>query len=344
VDTGAETSPASDSPTGSPSGDTSPSPEPTPDPGLYLGGNTFFDAQGNPTFNPDDPDCAAYVVLEPAITTETTINVTLVIEAGDLAVADEPVASNTRFREVVDNVKLTGSTADDFTVEDLLNKVNGKDGLGIEIEQTALGPYLTSITYGGNTWERGQYYFDGWVFRVNDQFPVKNLDDYPDSEYYEGTGIAQTYLEDGDIVHFFYDYPTDFAGNVGNLAANYVRAVKKSYSSGTLTVGLEIHDTYITPDTIMQMRVNNYESLAGFDEEPITVRLLDEKGGDVSGVTMSYDSETGTAVFTGGNITAGTYIVETDAVLRVISGTDYDSELNKAFFEFTGAYSKISTP
>jgi hypothetical protein len=162
-----------------------------------------------------------------------------------------------------------------------------------------------------------------------------------------GTLINETYLSDGDVVHFFYDYPGDFIyeQSIKDLAAEYVRAVNPVYSNGTLTVQLQIHDTYITQEEEPkddQMQVNNYYDLAGFDEEPITGRLLDQDGAD-TGATMTYDAVTGSAVFTGVSITAGeTYIVVTDSVLRHIDDPDWADAINDAYFYLTGAYSKVA--
>jgi hypothetical protein len=354
TDTGTPTSSDTPSDTGSPGMD-DPEPTPTPEPpspGSYLGGNTF-----DPEFDPEDPLCAAYVVptLPP---TTASIEVTLVIEAGDV-IENDLVVPETAFR-LHFPVTLPGDVEGN-KVEDLLNTVNGTNGLTFGI--TTVGAhepaFLNTVTYanpipakGTHTWGPRDYEYDGWVFRVDDKFPIKPLsNEFPD--LYVGTLINETYLDDGDIVHLFFDYPTEFVddSDIGDLAAWYVRTdpYNIDYDSGshTLTVPLQMHNTYLQqaiPVENTQMQVNNYNDLAGFDEYPMTGRLLDLDGIAIPGVTMTYDVETGSAIFTGANITPGeTYIVDTEAVLRPIDG-DWQENINDAYFYLTGAYSKIAVP
>jgi hypothetical protein len=298
-------------------------------------------------------------MVEPEEPLPASINVTLVIEAGDQTVQYEDVVPNTRFREVV-QVSWDASSADDFTVAKMLIEANGDHGLNFNLPDPptpANFSYLSSVTYGSppndHTWASGQWGYDGWVFRVDDKFPVTPLDGYEDT-YYEGTAINQTYLKDGDIVHFFYDFPATFSAELDHIEADYVRAdsEKVDYDSGshTLTVPLQFHYSYIAPGddpkhSDDEMQVWNYNDLEDFDEYPIIGRLLDLGGIAVPGVTMTFDIVSGSAIFIGANITPGeTYIVETDNVLRPIDDEEWHDFINDAYFYLTGAYSKITVP
>jgi hypothetical protein len=368
TDTGTPTSSDTPSDTGSPTGNDDPEPTPTPGPGDYLGGDTF-----DPEFDPSDPLCAAYEVPTSPPTT-ASMEVTLVIEAGDLAVQYGDVIPNTRFRKVVNNVTLDENTDGGYTVLGLLNEVDGSNGLSFDItgndDPGAHWPaFLNSVTYadpqkGTNTWAPGQWGYDGWVFRVSDReddykdkFPVKELvkESVPYPGYYEGTLIDETYLYDGDIVHFFYDFPATFSSGLGHIEANYVRAdfdnVDYDPASHTLTVPLQFNYSYIVPGDAPdhsddQMCVWNYGTMAYVSDEPITGRLLDLDGVEVPGGEMTnFDIEEGTAVFAGAVLTPGTeYIVETDNVPRYIDDEEWHDAINDAYFYFTGAYSRITVP
>jgi hypothetical protein len=349
TDTGTGTPTSSDTPsdTGSPTASDDPEPTPTPpDSGSYLGGSTFFDSECESVFppvDPNDPLCAAYIVDDPNVTTETTINVTLVIEAGD-AVVDEEAIGGTAFREIVNNITLSGSSEEDFRVDKLLVAADGDQGLDFHIPSVGDFSYLGSVTHTdedgvSTTWTAGQWGYDGWVFRVNDKFPVRTLGGYDDT-YYEGTAINQTPLDDGDIVHFFYDYPGIFMyeSSTGDLAAEYLKIIKKDYSDNVLTIQLLIHDTFISPSQDMQMQVNNYVALTGMS---VNVRLLNSlTGAEVR--TVESDEDTGDVKFTG--LESGEYIIATDPVLHDIDDILWKESINDAYFDLTGAYSKIIIP
>lgn len=288
-----------------------------PDPGEYLAGDAIPP-------DPDNPQCSTYTVMTPA--TETSINVTFVIEAGNVIFEDEGA-----FR--VETPVTLSNTSGLYTIYDLLNSP-ALSAFDFTLEQNSvtLHWYLTAVTYSGSTWERGQLGFDGWAFRVNDLFPVKLLDGYIDT-YYEGTAIDQTYLSEGDTIHLFYDFPSDYSPTSGNFAANYVRGIFRSLTSDGLTVRLQSHMTYIDPITY-QMSVWNYNVGVGAG---ISADLYDKYGSFIaSGVTNLDGQVTFSGTFTSGE----TYIVK--------SGSTYHSGFGPiddgVYFDLTGAYSKILIP
>jgi hypothetical protein len=151
---------------------------------------------------------------------------------------------------------------------------------------------------------------------------------------YEGTGILQTPLADGDIVHFFFDFPSTLFGD--NYAANYVRGVFESYTSSDLTVLLQGHTTFIQPPDPHIMDIYNYVNL-DLDPNEITARLYQADGvtfiaeGKVSGDEATFPGR--------GLVPGSTYILKTTPTYH-----EYDGDIDDAFFDLTGAYSEITIP
>jgi hypothetical protein len=329
---GTETPASSDAPSDSqPIAD---DPAPTPPPGAALSGSAI----PPPPDNPDNDNCSTiFVPPTPApdpLPILDDINVTLVIEAGDMAESGEDVAEGTNFREIVSVTLHSGEPKAYFSVLDLLETAEGKKDLSFDIVPSALGPYLDGVTHDGTTWTSDQYGFDGWVFRVNDKFSVRSLTGY--SGYYEGTSMEQTPLENGDIVHLFYDFPSEVSAAVGNVAANYVRGVyNQSLSTTTsLVVQLQGHNTYIAPSTYV-FYVNNYANLTDG-----VVAELYAVGGTTPIATATSDSN-GIVTFSGSFAAGEKYIVQTESVLRPVTSGAWANRINDAYFELTGSYSKI---
>lgn len=300
--------------------------------GQYLEGNAIPP-------NPSNPLSATYEVAQPEEAEEITV--TLVVEAGDVVEWYE-VNPGSSFRYEHTFTLGDGSTLDTYTVTDLLYAANLAGPLSFyDILGTSLTPitsstdYIAAIEYGGDTWEYGQWGLDGWVFRVNDQFPVKETDD---ELGYEGTSILQTYLKDGDVVHFFYDFPGIFTGSIGDVSANYVRGVYVNDTGSSLTVQLQGHKTFISQSTWI-MSISNYIDL----EDGIEAYLYEEDGTTPVG-TAKISSSTGQVTFTGTFMPGETYVLKTEAVLHEITDPSWEDYASNAYFELTGAYSLIEIP
>jgi hypothetical protein len=290
--------------------------------GQYLAGDAI-----PPTL---DANCSSYLVTEPAASTE--IDVTFVIEAGD-AVVNIAVQPNTRFRKEIITT-LSSTAAKVFTVTDLLGIIDHTNGLTFTYQPS----YLSAVNYNdgstpnGTTWEAGQWGLDGWVFRVNDKFPVQVT---ADGLGYEGAAIDETPIKDGDIVHFFYDYPSIVTSSIGDVAANYVRGILESYTATKLTAQLQGHKTFIDQRNNFIFNVFNYVNLT----DVVTATLYGADGTTLVSVGISIGS--GEVEFTGNFAPGQTYILKTDSVLRQVTGT-WARRINDAYFIDTGAYSKIT--
>jgi hypothetical protein len=282
------------------------------------------------------PDCSTYLVGEP---TTDEISVTLVIEAGNAFNSSGLPVLGTALRKELP-VTLTGNNAK--TVTSVLVALNQTNGLTFyqsgNTQINSSSNYLGKVTMSGDysaTWTAGTLFgFDGWVFRVNDKYPVQLTSD---GLGYEGTSILQTPVYDGDVVHFFYDYPSDYPYEDVNIAANYVRAVHKSFNSTThtLEVQLQGHRTYIDPSSYI-MYVYNYVNLGS----GLVANLYKEDGTLVQRRQPS--SFDGVVTFTDNNdlLSGGTYIVHTVPEYEYNEDWDIDATL----FTLTGSYSVITLP
>jgi hypothetical protein len=269
-------------------------------------------------------DCSTYDI-NPTPAPATSANVSFVIEAGNIV-----FGGGSAFRVEIPSVPLISTAAQLFTVTDLLFELNKPAyvSYGLQFNEngqpvTQKSTYVDEVIYNKSSWEAGQLGFDGWVFRVNDKFPV-----YQSGTDWIGASIFETNIKDGDIIHFFYDFPSDFSSTSGSFAANYVRALNFASTSTSLTVQLQGHTTYINPSSY-DMYVDNYVNLQG----GITVTVVDSSGATLTGTS----DINGRVTFTG-TFTSGSYIVETNSVLYTGGSPTF---ANNVYFVLTGAYSKI---
>jgi hypothetical protein len=318
-------------------------------PSSAMAANTGQFLEGNAIPPTTSPDCSTYEVVSGEISTGS-ITVTLVIEAGNSNAANGNVEQGTAFRREI--TKTIGADGSQNTVKSLLMAVNGEDDLFFP-NLTASTDYLDVVEIDGGynaTWEEGTWGLDGWVFRVNDKFPVQFFTDEQGQTGWRGTEIHDTPLYDGNVVHFFYDFPSNFFGGnppSGDLAANYVRAVYKGFvpsDDKKLTVQLQGHKTYILqnyPDYIMS--VYNYEDLGS----GVIASLYKKENGVLTLVQGGQPSwADGTVTFSGNVALAsgGTYVVKTVPTYYYTTNTTWDDRVNTAYFILTGAYSEITIP
>ena len=192
--------------------------------------------------------------------------------------------------------------------------------------------YVKGVEYNSKTWTAGQRGYDGWEFRVNDKFPV-----FPNGTEWTGASILQTYLKNGDTVHFFYDLPADVTRAVGVLAANYVRGIRLASNASSLTVQLQGHTVYIGPQpTDPPMYADNYKNV----QAGVTAYLYDSAGETPLGTQVS-DAH-GRVVFSGSFTSGEAYIVKTDPVyFPYFSASVLPAD---TYIALTGAYSRVTIP
>jgi hypothetical protein len=308
----------------------------TSEPGQYLSGDAI------PPYpeNPDPDNYSAYLIGEP--TTEE-ITVTFIIEAGNAKTSISSLTQGTAFRKEMP-VSLTGTDAK--TITSVLMAVDADPASKLaffdEFDNTfgtssqELKTVVLSDTYYSATWEAGQIGFDGWEYRINDWFPTQPLEDDPNG--YRGPFPYDTPVYDGDIIHFFYDFPSDINPNIGHVEANYVRAKYVSFDStaGKLKVQLQGHKVYIDPLPPYIMSVFNYVNLGSG-----TIASLYAADGTTLLQAGQPSWADGTVTFTNNSLAPGTYIVKTVPAYYYTTGA-WGNRVNTAYFTQTGSYSKVT--
>lgn len=165
---------------------------------------------------------------------------------------------------------------------------------------------LTGVEHDGTLFQPGSLDLWGWVFRINDLTPVKYDND---ANGYIGTTVDETYIQDGDVIHFYFDYPCTTFGF--EYTADYVRIVPSSVSTTSVSVQLQSHKNTFTTEIInnKQLFRANVNDYATFTKSTM-VRMFNSAGTQVAyGSTNSNGQVTLTGTFA-----AGTYVLKTDNV------------------------------
>ena len=296
---------------------------------------------------PKNKNGATYVADEFS-TSARSINVSFVIEAGNRNVSGGGTGFRVEIPEI--QVQTIGGYVTVSQVIDAVNKLSAVYGLTFYgsggAAFTTTTSYLDAVKYGATTWQagqvsdyiNGQYGFDGWAYRLNDLFPVVPLDGYGDP-WYEGTQINKVYVSPGDVVHLFYDLPADYSIYSGpNFAANYIRALPTNVSGSSITVQLQGHKTNI--DSNFWMYVYDYVPLGSGN----VATLWSVSGSSWTLVGTGTTDSFGNITFTGSFTSGATYFFKTASTFKSgYSGLGVPI-FGNAFFERTGAFSKIIMP
>ena len=278
-----------------------------------------------------DPDCSTYVMTAPS--TATSASVELIIEAAN-SLDDWDYESAFRLEFPV---TVSSSSAVLFSVSDVLAKADAdRSDIAFYTKQGNSYPAFTSdknflakVSHGGYDWV-SQYGFDGWAVRINDKYPVIAT---AGGVSYAGITIKDMYVKTGDVIHLFYDFPSDYNQSTGSVAADYVRGVVNGYNSGILTVQMQGHNTYINPTSYV-MSINEYENLGS----GVAVDLCSSTGTVLeSGTTDS----NGRVTFTG-TYSPGQYLIKSASTDYICPDPNYADYLDHYFFDLTGAYSVIT--
>ena len=311
--------------------------------GRYLYGDAITDMGG--------PNAAAYVESGQG---DASANVTLVVEAGNhYNKTTMSMDGNPGFRKVY-NKNISSSSPSGVTVKDLLDAVHadnqgvgGELTFGINGNENTNMYFLYSVSKDNIAWSTGDFVFSGWVFRVNDKFPVRMT---ADGGGYEGTSISQTYLHDGDIVRFFFDYPAELAPGEDNIAAYNVRGVYRGRTGNKTKIQVQGHRTWIDQSDPYNyiMNVFNYFDLTAGNmasntsvlASQLNVMFMSPKLIAADGAVYNGSMNIGgTATFT--NVPAGEYIFTTESQLNSFDEDSGWVLIDGAFLCGTGAYNKV---
>ena len=276
----------------------------------------------------NDPDTeSAYVVG--GYSEDAEFEVTLIVEAGDQFDAEyfEPTP-DTAFTAAIAVVATERDGIAGISVQDVLLSANATPDCPVRFETKTVDMHETfagTVTYNGLDRTTGNFGVDGWVFRVNDMFPVEAV-----SGGYIGTLIGDTPVNDDDIVYFYYDLPSGLNNDHPDVAAKFVRGEVTDVDGDNVTVQLQNCSIYIDAGLDPDMYVYAYSDVFA----NLNATLIDSDGKEFEATSDG----NGTVTFIG-NIAAGEAILKTDKVLRSLP--DYDM-LDGCLMEYTGAYCKVT--
>lgn len=307
-------------------------------PGEYLGGTGL----------PDSANPGSYLVETPALT--DSVQVTFIMEAPN----EYYSAEGAFYYEQAVTLSAPDGNARVFTVSDLLAHLaqtnpdfsftasyrNVENELVIE-PFTGTSGYLSGVTHiedGVPTvFQPEEFDLWGWECRINDLVPVEKL-----TGGYRGTSLDQTYLEDGDVVHFFLNYPATVYG--ADYAANFIRLVPSAAAVGSIEAQVESQRDYLktvpyenddgTQSQTLQMQVESYETFT----VPTAVSLYDENGNYITGGVSGAD---GKVTLADAAITAGSYLLKSQSVLLE---DDPNEEWIGCLFTQTSGYARVIVP
>ena len=281
-------------------------------------------------------------------TTEGPINVKVVIESRQFSEEDASVIS-----EILDvDVSTMSDSTKGFTVRDAMLAVQNDASNGITLYNgtgglfTSEDTYIRSMEQNGKNYEPAlpfydsnpqySYALDGWTFRVNGKYPVSTTDGSPTTPGPVGTSVNETPISEGDVIHFYWDYPYNKASS--ELYSAKFITPDASYANGTLTVSLKASDAYF--DNSMYWHINAFAAYT--DAANATVTLYNADGTQVSGVNGHINAN-GTCSIAGLNLEAGTYYVKTATTsYKGADGYDQDyEEVTLQILNSTMGYEKI---
>lgn len=287
-----------------------------------------------------------YVVT--GTTTTGPINVKVVIESRQFSEDDASVIS-----EILDvNVSTMSESGKGFTVRDAMLAVQNDASNGITLYNgtgglfTSEDTYIRSMEQNGKNYEPAlpfydsnpqySYALDGWTFRVNGRYPLSTTDGSPTTPGPVGTSIEETPISEGDVIHFYWDYPYNKTSS--ELYSAKFITPDASYANGTLNVNIKASDAYF--DNSMYWHINSFSTYTGATSAAVT--LYNANGTQVAGATGTIDTN-GSCSITGLNLNPGTYYVKTATTsYKGADGYDEDyEEVTLQILKTTMGYEKI---
>lgn len=266
----------------------------------------------------------------PTYSTTDTVKVKVVVLSRKYS------SSDSYFLNLSRTVSLTGQTA--YTVRDVMMKFN-TDSATVKAGDnngnllTSSDTWIYNFMYGTRHfkymfWEHvddmpylqpiERVPVDGWMFRVNGYYPLKNLTGFNGGP--EGALINDTKIVDGDVVYFYYNYPFE-VNNVDNSAL-FIAADTK-YTSGTLKVQLQYgHENH--SNTLGQWEIDDYQDYAPGSSK--TAFLYDSNFSYLGSISLN-SSGYGTLSTT---LSAGKYYIEVSGVRSFKSITGHTSQTGSA--------------
>ncbi len=173
---------------------------------------------------------------------------------------------------------------------------------------------------------------DGWMFRVNGKIPTTTSS----MSNASGLDVAHTYIEDGDVISFYTDYPWKI-NDVKH--STYFISAHSTYSNGVLTVQLKKDLDYFEPPIDnAKWKIENYTSYnpSGYN----TATVIREDGYVVGTLQLQYGHGTMNCTLNSNY----NYYVSVDDCVSWHNKSGYDSSgntINAQHLERTIAYDKV---
>lgn len=270
----------------------------------------------------------AYLVGEP-ISYDQPIDVTVIIESRKDSTTSQYIS------EILDvTLGRAGVNGQTFTVRDAMYTISANSMAGLKMynangaEITSNATYIYSMSQNGVTYApalpSASYTLDGWMFRVNDKLPLDSWGDGADAPV--GTGIADTPVADGDVIHFYWDYPYQ-ESQTSWYSTNYIAPTATYDDDHTVTVDLQYSWNYFD---------NNFVwVLSGFNlytnYTVLTANILDANKNLVDSKVITPNDTTINVTLTAGQ----TYYVQIMPTFKTVG--------NYQLLDSTMGFAKINT-
>lgn len=188
----------------------------------------------------------AYYVVDQPVAYSSPISIKLVIDTKK--VGDMSSTAVSQVYDVTINADMDGVTG--VTVRDaILAWIAQGNNVAVFDHGGNFGTNSTvvsSMSIGNNTYAPNlplvSAALDGFSFRINGKFPLLTTDSAAHAHGPEGAYVHQTPIADGDVIHFYWNYPYNKTPNT-YYSANYVSATP-AYNSDTHTLSVQLVMSY----------------------------------------------------------------------------------------------------
>lgn len=278
-------------------------------------------------------------VVGSAVKYNHPINVKVVIESKQYSTSD-----SSSIEEVLDvTLGEEGVPEQTFTVRDAIYKISSTSSYGItacDSHGNAITPSATMVysmkkdnkIYAPGLPSAGTSALDGWMFRVNGKLPLISEDGSSGGPL--GSTISETPIEDGDIIHFYWDYPYTRLV-VSTYSVDYL-TVNPTYDSTNQSLSLQLLSAKNWFDLSFKWHINDFSNYSNSSSGTYDVTVYDEAGTVVKTGTIS---KSGSGTINDCDLESGqTYYIKVDSVSykTVGTGSNKSNILNT-----TMAYEKI---
>lgn len=184
----------------------------------------------------------AYYVVDQPVAYSSPISIKLVIDTKK--VGDMSSTAVSQVYDVTINADMDGVTG--LTVRDaILAWIAQGNNVAVFEHGGNFGTNSTvvsSMSIGNNTYAPNLPLtgaaLDGFSFRVNGKFPLLTTSSEAHAHGPEGAYVHQTPISDGDVIHFYWNYPYNET-STSYYSANYVSATP-AYNSSTSTLNIQL--------------------------------------------------------------------------------------------------------